>query len=138
MSSGRHYFSALLAGALATGFSDSCVVRDHRIPDLFLNQSRIARLLRGARPVLTREGNPRVGAVILNDGTKLVPDATLTLSGYRLVLHRAPRPRGFEITAQPAEPFKTGIYTFFLDESGVLKYEKGPDHPANTHSRLLE
>jgi len=96
------------------------------------NQDKVIHLLRGAYPEITTTGS-RIERVILSPRVMLVPEQALNVFGYTVRLHV--RPSVFTIEAHPLTPGKTGGFSFFRDEDGVVRFEPELGKPASAESR---
>jgi len=103
----------------------------HWKPQALKNQAVVARLLTTACPELSADAPSRIERIRLGNGTALVPGMDRAVSGYIL------RPRvsrsGFTIAADPVEVGKTGLFFFFREETGMIRYEV--DKPAGKFSK---
>ncbi len=97
------------------------------------NQIEIIKMLYAAKPEFGSDPSPRVLRVRLGHRITLTPGPGQVEAGYLMTLHAAPLT--FTITADPVEPGKTGIFSFFRDESGTLHFEPEIGRSANASSR---
>ncbi len=84
------------------------------------NHAKIVRLLRSA---CADTLDSRITRVLLADGTVLHGERKSITCGYKLVLHVLSA--GFTIEATPVEYGKTGLISFFRDDTGRIRYEFG-------------
>lgn len=97
------------------------------------NQTKVSRLLLRAHPDV-QPGVAEIQRIILGDGTALVPGRDRVLVGY--VLRANVHSSAFTIGAQPVKLGVTGVFTYFRDESGVVRFEMD-GKSANAMSRPL-
>jgi hypothetical protein len=97
------------------------------------NQDQVIRLLQNARPEVTAGGLSRVDHVILSPRVTLVPEQGRSVFGYVIKLHAGSST--FTIEAEPAKPGKTGGFSFFRDEDGIVRFEPELGRPASAKSR---
>ena len=97
------------------------------------NQRELLSLLRNARLESTPTGPPEVKRVTLAGRVTLVPEKDQIAAGYILRLHM--QSSTFTIEAKPAEVAKTGLFSFFRDKSGIVRFEPELGKPANEKSR---
>jgi hypothetical protein len=95
------------------------------------NQMELVRLMARAHPDLTAVPIERV---ILGDGTALVPEREQIVVGYVLRAHV--QSSTFTLEAQPVKVGKTGLFSYFRDDAGVIRFEMG-EKRASTGSRPL-
>jgi len=98
------------------------------------NQIEVIKMLSVAKPEFGPGRSPQVWTVTLGNGIALTPGAARVEAGYLLALHAGPS--GFTITADPVKPGKTGIFSFFRDETGSLRFEPQIGRSASINSRL--
>lgn len=95
------------------------------------NQGKVALLLRRAH-------FDSVGAVhsqiMLGNGLVIMPERATAVCGYILIAHL--HSSAFSIEARPISPGKTGLFTYFRDDAGVLRVEVG-EEKAGPKSRPL-
>jgi hypothetical protein len=97
------------------------------------NQSKVIGLLAHAQ--YEAAGDGRSQRIVLGDKVVLSPDHGKTTSGYVFTAHV--RSSGFTVEAHPAEPGKTGLFSYFLDDAGVVRFEMG-QREASATSRPLD
>ena len=97
------------------------------------NQARVVCLLSRARPVLTGPAPSRIESVTLDDRVMLRPGHVEVASGYALRLNT--QDSAFTIEAEPIRAGRTGTFSFFRDDSGVIRFEPELGKPAGKHSR---
>ena len=82
------------------------------------NQTKLVQLLRKAHPGFTTSS--QIERVILRDGTALTPERDQIVVGY--TVRARVEPSGFTLEAQPVEFGKTGLFSFFRDRDGVIRF----------------
>lgn len=97
------------------------------------NERQVVRLLTAARPDFDKRDPSQIERVVLGGHVTLVPDHDQTVVGYVLTLHV--RSALFTITATPLHAWETGTFSFFRDESGVVRFEPETGKQANAQSR---
>ena len=100
---------------------------------LIRNQMKLVQLLAKAHPQLTTVEPLRIQTVIIGDHLTLLPDRDQVVAGYILRAHV--QSATFMIEAQPVEVGKTGFFSYFRDEAGVIRFEM--DKRATAESRPL-
>lgn len=97
------------------------------------NQRQLVFLLRHARPDSSGGGPSPIQRVILADRLMLLPEHEQTAAGYVLRLHV--QSTAFTIEARPLNVPKTGLFSFFRDESGEVRFEPDLGKAASAKSR---
>jgi len=91
------------------------------------NQGKVIALLAHARSVVDRDS---IQSIVLGDKVALTPDRDQIAFGYVLTPHV--RSTRFAIGARPVEPGKTGLFSYYLDEAGVVRFEMGEKQASAT------
>ncbi len=97
------------------------------------NQSEVIRLLSTARAEGSKTDPHGIQRVMLSSDISLAPAAERSVWGYNLRLHV--RGRLFSIEAQPVKTGRTGPFSFFRDEAGILHLEPTLGRAAGAESR---
>ena len=97
------------------------------------NQRELLSLLRKAHLEMTPTGTPEVKRVALAGRVTLVPERDQIAAGYILRLHI--QSSTFTIEANPVQVGKTGLFSFFRDKFGIVRFEPEIGKPANENSR---
>jgi len=84
------------------------------------NQLTIAGLLARAHRGLAGSST---GEIVLGDKAVLIPEREKVVAGYVLKAHNSGA--NFTIEARPETPGKTGLYTYFRDSSGTIRFADG-------------
>jgi hypothetical protein len=131
---GRSRFLAppiFLAAALLT---IGLVVRFAPMPDRSLmNHQRVMELLSQACPVFAPTAPHQVMAVRLPGEPTLTPERCQVFAGYTLIAHV--RKRSFTVAAMPVAVGKSGAFSLFRDEQGVIRIQPKLGTPADENSR---
>lgn len=98
-----------------------------------INQIEVVRLLESARAEWSSTGIHQVQRIVFLDRTSLLPETEQVVGGYKVRVHV--RSSRFTIEATPLIVGKTGLFSFFRDELGVVRYEPALGQPAGADSR---
>jgi hypothetical protein len=85
------------------------------------NQGKVIALLTHAQ--LEGDKGDSIRRIALGKQVVLTPEREQIAVGYVLVAHV--HSSRFTIEARPAEPGKTGLFSYFLDEGGIVRFEMG-------------
>jgi len=96
------------------------------------NRRHLIRMLAKPRIEWSLSGHSRIERVLLGD-IALMPERDVTIVGYVVRLHT--RSTAFTIEARPLIAGKTGLFSYFRDEAGVIRFEPEPSRPAGAESR---
>jgi hypothetical protein len=97
------------------------------------NQNRVVSLLRQARRALAPGRVPEVGTVALGGGLTLAPERDRVIAGYIFKAHV--RAGSFTVEARPVKVGKSGLFSLFRDEEGIVRFEPVLGRPADGNSR---
>jgi len=124
----RALLTSMCGSALIT---TACMTVDWRSAAI-RNQRKVIALLAHARPEAANRGEIR--RIILDSGIALAPDSDQVAFGYVLIAHV--HSSRFTIEARPAEPGRTGLFSYFLDEAGIVRFEMGQTQASATSPPL--
>ena len=82
---------------------------------------QVVHLLSRSHPEFIEEGNVRIERVVLGDGLVLWPERDQAAAGYIFRAHI--ESSGFTIEAHPMKFGKTGLFSYFRDSTGTLRFE---------------
>jgi hypothetical protein len=85
------------------------------------NQNRIVGLLAKAQPEFAALDRSRIQRINLGKNMALMPEQNQVAVGYILRAHVLSS--SFTIEAQPMKPGETGLFSYFRDEAGVIRFE---------------
>ena len=97
------------------------------------NRAQLVRALAKPRIDWSSGDHSRIERVVLAGRITLVPEVDQILAGYVVRLHT--RSSAFTIEARPLVVGKTGLFSYFRDEAGVIRFEPEPGKPAGAESR---
>jgi hypothetical protein len=87
------------------------------------NQAKVVRLLTGAHPEFTAAGSRQIERIALGNGITLMPEREQIAVGYTLQAHV--QSSNFTIEAQPVKVGRNGLFSYFRDETGAIRFETG-------------
>jgi len=97
------------------------------------NRTQLVRALAKPRIDWSSDDHSRIERVVLAGRITLLPEVDEIVAGYVVRLHT--RSSAFTIEAKPLVVGKTGLFSYFRDEAGVIRFEPEPGKPAGDESR---
>ena len=97
------------------------------------NRNQLVRALEKPRIKWSLGDRSRIEGVVLASDILLIPDHDEIVAGY--VVRLRTRSSAFTIEARPLVVGKTGLFSYFRDEAGIIRFEPEPGKLAGAESR---